>query len=49
MSLSLSDFGDLLDRDTEGKKPTNLGDSLSASVDVDLDSVEAVREIREDV
>jgi hypothetical protein len=49
MSLSLSDFGDLLDGDTEGSDSTELGDSLSASVDVELDSMEAVREIREDV
>lgn len=47
MSLSLSDFDDLLDG--SGKKSAKLGDSLSNSVDVDVDSVEEVREIREDI
>ena len=49
MSLSLSDFDDLLGGNGRNKKPTKLGDSLSDSVDADVDSVEAVREIREDV
>lgn len=47
MSLSLDDFRDLIGGD--GEKEERLGDRLSGSVDADLDSVEAVRDVREKV
>ncbi|MDY7081475.1 MAG: hypothetical protein SXQ77_03495 [Halobacteria archaeon] len=47
MSLSLSEFNELLHR--ERKDSENLGDRLSGSLDVDVDSVEDVRDIRETI
>ncbi|MDL5362254.1 hypothetical protein [Halalkalicoccus sp. NIPERK01] len=48
MSLTADDFAEFLREAPEDGQ--SLGDSLSElAVDVDLDSVEAVREMREDV
>lgn len=48
MSLTADDFAEFLRDESEDDAP--LGDSLSElAIDVDLDSVESVREMREDV
>ena len=48
MSLSLDDFAELLGED-DGETDERLGERLSGAVDADMDSVEEVREVREQV
>jgi len=48
MSLSLDDFSELLS-ESDGETDEPLGDRLSGIVDADVDSVEEVREVREQV
>ena len=48
MSLSLDDFAELLG-ESDGETDDPLGDRLSGRVDADMDSVEEVREVREQV
>ncbi|MFD1598846.1 hypothetical protein [Halobellus rarus] len=48
MSLTTDDFRDFLDPDPEDDDTVPLGDALSElAVDVEVDSVEAVRDVRE--
>jgi hypothetical protein len=48
MSLTTDDFRDFLDTDPEDDETVSLGDALAElAVDVEVDSVEAVRDIRE--
>lgn len=48
MSLTTDDFRDFMDTDPEDDETVPLGDALrELAVDVDVDSVEAVRDVRE--
>lgn len=48
MSLTTDDFKDFLDEDPEDDESVSLGDALAElAVDVETDSVEAVRDARE--
>jgi len=48
MSLTTDDFREFLDSDPEDDETVPLGDALvELSVDVEVDSVEAVRDVRE--
>jgi hypothetical protein len=48
MSLTTDDFEDFLDTDPTDDEAVPLGDALAElSVDVEVDSVEAVRDVRE--
>ncbi|EMA71751.1 hypothetical protein R3751_01720 [Halorubrum distributum] len=48
MSLTTDDFAAFTEDDPEDDKEVPLGDALSElAVDIDVDSVEAVRDIRE--
>jgi hypothetical protein len=48
MSLTTDDFREFLDSDPEDDETVSLGDALSElAVDVEVDSVEAVRDVRE--
>ena len=48
MSLTTDDFAEFLDDDPEDDEDVPLGDALrELAVDVEVDSVEAVRDVRE--
>jgi hypothetical protein len=48
MSLTSDDFGDFIRSDPEDNETVALGDALAElAVDVDVDAVEAVRDVRE--
>lgn len=48
MSLTTDDFRDFLGTDPEDEETVSLGDALEElAVDVEVDSVEAVRDVRE--
>ncbi|MFB6151065.1 MAG: hypothetical protein ABEJ40_04600 [Haloarculaceae archaeon] len=48
MSLTTDDFADFMETDPEDDETVPLGDALEAvAVDVEVDSVEAVRDVRE--
>jgi hypothetical protein len=49
MSLTTDDFREFVDPDPDDDETVPLGDALDAlAVDVEVDAVEAVRDIRED-
>ena len=48
MSLTTDEFREFMDSDPDDDESLDLGDSLSElAVDVDVDAVEAVRDVRE--
>ena len=48
MSLTTDDFREFIDADPEDDDSVPLGDALSAiAIDVEVDSVDAVRDVRE--
>jgi hypothetical protein len=48
MSLTSDDFREMMDSDPEDDEDTPFGDALAElAVDVEVDSVEAVRDVRE--
>jgi hypothetical protein len=50
MSLTTDDFREFMDSDPEDDESVPLGDALEElAVDVEVDSVEAVRDVRERV